>query len=74
MRYNVERYDLPQMDISTGDQREQATPYLKALGSLWNLGELSVISAQNMDYSTPEEIEAKISECIAHGVAVAEEW
>ena len=62
------------MDISTGDPREQATPYLMALGSLWNLGELTVISAQNMDYSTPEEIEAKISACVAEGVAVAEDW
>ena len=54
--------------------REQATPYLKALGSLWNLGELTVVSAQNMDYSTPEEIEAKISGCIAEGLAIAGEW
>jgi FMN-dependent NADH-azoreductase len=62
------------MDIPTGDPREQATPYLRALGSLWNLGELTVISAQNMDYSSPDGIESKISSCIAEGLALAREW
>ena len=62
------------MDIPTGDIREQATPYLKALGSLWNLGELTTIAAWNMDYSTPEQIEAKISAAVAQGLALAETW
>ena len=62
------------MDIPTGDPREQATPYLKALGSLWNLGEITTISAQNMDYSTPEEIEAKISTATLEGLAIARKW
>ena len=39
------------MDIHTGDALEQATPYLKALGKLWGLGSLEVVSAENMDYS-----------------------
>ena len=62
------------MDIATGDPREQATPYLKAIGTLWNLGELSTIAAWNMDYSTPEDLEAKISACIAEGLALAKKW
>ena len=62
------------MDISTGDAREQATPYLKALGSLWNLGELTTIAAHNLDYSSPDEIEAKIASCIAEGLELAKEW
>ena len=62
------------MDIPTGDPREQATPYLKALASLWNLGELTTISAYNMDYSSPEEVAAKISACIAEGVKLAKDW
>lgn len=62
------------MDIPTGDPREQATPYLKALGTLWNLGELTTIAAWNMDYSTPEEIEAKIVACIAEGLKLARNW
>ena len=62
------------MDISTGSPREQATPYLKALGTLWNLGELTTISAQNMDYSTPAQIEEKVEACIAEGLRLAETW
>ena len=62
------------MDIPTGDPREQATPYLKALGSLWNFGELTVIAARNMDYSTSEEIESKIAACISEGLELAETW
>ena len=62
------------MDIPTADPREQATPYLRALGSLWNLGELTTIAAWNMDYSTPEQVEAKIAEATARGLALAETW
>ena len=62
------------MDIATGSKREQATPYIKAIGSLWNLGELTTISARNMDYSTPEQIEKKVCSCIAEGLKLAETW
>lgn len=62
------------MDISTGDKLEQATPYLKAIGKLWGLGKLTTIAAQNMDYSTPEEVEAKIAACIAEGLDLAKTW
>jgi FMN-dependent NADH-azoreductase len=62
------------MDIPTGDPREQATPYLKALGSLWNLGEITTIAAWNMDYSSPEEIEAKIQACIEEGLEIIKDW
>lgn len=62
------------MDIPTGDSREQATPYLKALGSLCNLGEITTISAQNMDYSTPEEMEAKIAAASQEGLSLARKW
>ena len=62
------------MDIPTGDLREQATPYLKALGSLWNLGELTTISSRNMDYSSEEDIEKKISRAVADGTELAKTW
>ena len=62
------------MNIETGNPREQATPYLKALGTLWNLGELTTISAWNMDYSSDVQIEQKISACIEEGLALAGEW
>ncbi|MBP1558734.1 MAG: NAD(P)H-dependent oxidoreductase [Oscillospiraceae bacterium] len=59
------------MDIATGDVLEQATPYLKALSWLWGIGPLQVVSAQNMDYSTEEEIERKIGEAIDRGLEIA---
>ena len=62
------------MDIGTGDPLEQATPYIKALSHLWGLGELTVISAQNMDYSSPEEIEERVSKAIAEGFEVCKEF
>lgn len=34
-----------------------AEPVIEALGSLWNLGELTTIAAQNMDYSSAEALE-----------------
>lgn len=62
------------MDIPTGSPREQGTPYIKALGSLWNLGELTTIAAWNMDYSTAAEIEEKVASCIQEGLQLAQTW
>ena len=62
------------MDISTGDSLEQATPYIKALSHLWGWGKLTVISAQNMDYSTPEEIDERISQAIEEGLEICKEF
>ena len=62
------------MDIATGDPFEQATPYLRAIGHLWNLGDLTTIAAQNMDYSTPEELESKIASAISEGLELAKTW
>ncbi len=62
------------MDISTGDPLEQATPYPKALSYLWGWGELTVISAQNMDYSTPEEIEDRVSRAIGEGLEICKDF
>ena len=58
------------MDIHTGDPLEQATPYIRALSYLWGLGDLFVISAENMDYSTPEEIDLKVSAAISEGISL----
>lgn len=59
------------MNIKTGEALEQATPYIRALSRLWGLGELTVIAEENMDYSTPEEIEAKIKDGIGRGIEIA---
>ena len=62
------------MNIGTGDPLEQATPYIKALSHLWGWGGLTVISAQNMDYSSPEEIEEKIADAINEGLEICKEF
>lgn len=62
------------MNISTGDPLEQATPYIKALSHLWGLGELTVIAAQNMDYSSPEEIENRIEAAVAEGIEISKKF
>jgi FMN-dependent NADH-azoreductase len=58
------------MDISTGDALEQATPYIRALSHLWGWGELTVIAAQNMDYSSEDVIEDKIKVAIEQGLDI----
>lgn len=62
------------MDIPTGDIREQATSYLKALSWLWGIGPLQVVSAQNMDYASAEEIESKIEAAIQEGLEITEDF
>lgn len=62
------------MNIATGDDLEQATPYLKAIGKLWGLGELHVISAQNMDYSTEEQKTEKVGKAIEEGLKLCGEF
>ena len=62
------------MNISTGDELEQATPYIKALSRLWGLGDLHVVSAQNMDYSTEEQKAEKIKKAIEEGLKLCEEF
>lgn len=60
------------MNISTGDEMEQATPYIKAIGKLWGLGDLHVISAQNMDYSPEEQKAVKVQNAINEGLKLCE--
>lgn len=60
------------MDIPTGDPREQATPYIKALSTLWGLGEVITVAAWNMDYVSGEALEAKIQDAIKEGLRIAE--
>ena len=62
------------MNISTGDNLEQATPYIKALSKLWGLGELHVISAQNMDYITEEQKKEKVKNAIEEGLRLCKEF
>ena len=58
------------MDVHTGDPLEAATPYLKALSALWGWGEVITVAAENLDYSTPEEIDAKIAAAVKEGLGI----
>ena len=60
------------MNIKTGDVMEQATPYIKAISKLWGLGELHVIAAQNMDYSTEEQKAEKVQKAIEEGLKLCD--
>lgn len=62
------------MDIDTGDVLEQGSSYLKALSWLWGIGPLQVVSAQNMDYASPEEIERRIEEAVAQGFEIVKKF
>lgn len=62
------------MDIPTGSYLDQSTPYLRALGSLWNLGEMTVLDVHNTDYLTAEELEREIQSTIEEGLSLANEW
>jgi FMN-dependent NADH-azoreductase len=62
------------MDIATGSELEQATPYLKALSHLWNLGPLTTIAVHNTDYLTAEELEKRMADAILTGTELAKTW
>ena len=50
------------MDIPTGDSRDQGSSYLKALSSLWGLGEVITVAAWNLDYMPVDKVNEKLEE------------
>ena len=50
------------MDIPTGDFRDQGSSYLKALSSLWGLGEVITVAAWNLDYMPLDKVNEKLEE------------
>ncbi len=60
------------MNIKTGDDLEQATPYLKALSWLWGIKGMKVIARENFDYISQEEIDKQIDSAIKEGLILAE--
>ena len=62
------------MNIHTGDAQEQASPYIKAISSLWGLGEVITIAAENMDYSTDVQVEEKIKRAIDQALDVCKDF
>ena len=59
------------MDIATGSQRDQGSSYLKALSSLWGLGEVTTVAAWNLDYLSSEEVEKRLEEAESQAKALA---
>ena len=59
------------MDIVTGSQRDQGSSYLKALSSLWGLGEVTTVAAWNLDYLPSEEVEKRLEEAESQAKALA---
>ncbi len=55
------------MYIPDDSDLEQATPYLKALCSLWGIKEFDSVSAFNLDYLPEEEVEDRLQKAIEVG-------
>lgn len=62
------------MNIHTGEVRDQGTSYLKALSSLWGLGEVITIAAENLDYMYESEARAKVLETASLARAISKEF
>ena len=62
------------MNVRTGGPLEAAAPYLKALSALWDWGEVVTVAAENLDYSTPEEIDAKIAAAVREGLELCRDF
>lgn len=62
------------MDIHTGSYLDQGTPYLRALGSLWNWGEMTVLDVHNTDYITQQALDKEIQATIDEGIELAKQW
>lgn len=55
------------MKIETRSKLDQGTSYLEALSFLWRLGEVVVLSANNLDYLSSDEIKQLIDKTIQEG-------
>ena len=62
------------MDIPTGDSRDQGSSYLKALSSLWGLGEVITVAAWNLDYMSAEQAALKVRETAVFVRTIAEDF
>jgi FMN-dependent NADH-azoreductase len=62
------------MNIHTGDDIEQGTPYIKALSRLWGLGDVITVAAENMDYSTDVQVEEKIKRAIDEALTICKDF
>lgn len=62
------------MNIETGDELEQATPYIRAISWLWGIYNVNTLAACNLDYLSEEEINKRIGLAIQEGLLLCEEF
>lgn len=62
------------MDIPTGEFRDQGSSYLRALSSLWGLGEVITVTAWNIDYMPAEKVAEKVRETLDLARRIAQEF
>ena len=62
------------MNIETGDELEQATPYIRAISWLWGIYNVNTLAACNLDYLSEEEINKRIDLAIQEGLLLCEEF
>ncbi|MGM9735072.1 MAG: NAD(P)H-dependent oxidoreductase [Candidatus Cryptobacteroides sp.] len=59
------------MNIPTGDYRDQGSSYLKALSSLWGLGEVITVAAWNLDYLPEQEVKERLNQACTLAGSIA---
>ena len=62
------------MDIPDEDPRNQGSTYLKALSSLWGLGEVITLSAWNLDYLSEALVKERIERTIEKARQIAKDF
>ena len=62
------------MNIPTGDSRDQGTSYLKALSTLWGLGDVVTLASWNLDYLSAESLSEIIKETVASAKLIASDF
>ncbi len=62
------------MEIEDGAPLEQATPYLSALGWLWGIPQIDVISAVGMDMCDEATADTRIADAIGRGITLCKEF
>lgn len=62
------------MDIPNGDYRDQGSSYLKALSSLWGLGEVITVAAWKLDYLPTDKVCEKVNEAAELVGRICEEF
>jgi len=60
------------MEIADGSTLEQGSPYLKAVGWLWGIPKLEIISAQGMDMCSAEECTKRLDAAAKQGRILCE--